>query len=277
MINLFWRLAKRLAVLIPGVVIAYFSVRAIFPYFDQRLPLAVAIFATYVLGAYVLIPAVIRVWRILMPADHLPLYCVTPDGFASDPLNIGIVGTREELIRAMTKAGWHLAEPKSLRSGIRQMLSIVYGWSYPNAPVSTLYLFGRRQDLAFEIPLEGGHGRHHVRFWATSYDIKKPLDSKIMHWQNRSTRVQKENLFWVGAASLDVGISYIRHNFQLTHEVDPDTNKERELIVGDLRAAGQITKLERVKIGEPYKLINRVLRGSLHSDGKIAIVTLKKP
>lgn len=277
MIDLLWRSAKRLAVLIPGVVIAYFSVRKIFPYFDQRLPLGVAILVTYALGAYVLIPAVIRVWRILRPAEHLPLYCVTPDGFASDPLNIGIVGTRQELIKAMQKAGWHLADPKTLRSGIRQMLSIVYGWSYPNAPVSSLYLFGRRQDVAFEIPLKDGHGRHHVRFWATSYDPKKPLDSKIMHWQNRGSRVQKENLFWVGAASLDIGISYIRHNFQLTHEVDPDTNKERELIVTNLRDNEQIKNLERVKIGEPYKLVNRVLRGSLHSDGKMAIVTLKKP
>lgn len=274
MIQLLWRLAKRFAVLIPGIIIAYFSVRDVFPYFDRRLPIALAVFATYILGAYVLVPGIIRIWRILKPADHLPMYCVTPDGFASDPLNIGIVGTRRELIQAMQKSGWHLADPKSLRSGIRQILSTVYDWSYPTAPVSSLYLFGRKQDLAFEIPLEDGHGRHHVRFWATSYDPKKPLDSKIMHWQNRSTHVQKDNLFWVGAASLDVGIGYIRHNFQLTHEVDPDTNKERDLIVKNLRAKKQVKSTEKVKVGEPYKLINRVMRGSLHSDGKMTIVTL---
>jgi hypothetical protein len=276
MIQLLWRLAKRFAVLIPGLIIAYVSVRDIFPYFDQRLPLAVAVLATYIVGAYVLAPATIRAWRILKPADHLPLYCVTPDGFASDPLNIGIVGTRRELIMAMEKAGWHQADPKNTRTGIRQALHIVYGWSYPNAPVSSLFLFGRKQDLAFQIPLKDGHGRHHVRFWAISYDPKKPLDSKIMHWQNRGKRVQKDNLFWVGAASLDVGIGYIRHNFQLTHEVDPDTNKERELIVKNLRSKGLVKALERVSIGEPYKLMNRVFRGSLHSDGKMAIVTLER-
>jgi hypothetical protein len=274
MIQSLWRLAKRFAVLIPGIIIAYLSVREIFPYFDQRLPIALAVFVTYMIGAYALVPAIIRLWRILKPADHLPMYCVTPDGFASDPLNIGIVGTRHELILAMEKAGWNLADPKSIRSGIRHILSTIYEWSYPNAPVSSLYLFGRKQDLAFEIPLNDGPGRHHVRFWATSYDPKKPLDSKIMHWQNRNTHVQKDNLFWVGAASLDVGIGYIRHNFQLTHEVDPDTNKERDLIVKNLRAKGLVKKVEKVKVGEPYKLINRVMRGSLHSDGKMAIVTL---
>jgi hypothetical protein len=276
MIQFLWRQAKRLAVLLPGLIIAYFSVRNIFPYFDRRLPLAFAIFVTYLLGAYVLVPAIIRVWRILRPAEHLPLYCITPDGFASDPLNIGIVGTRRQLIEAMQQAGWHMADPHSPKNLIRHGLSAIYGWHYPNAPVSNLYLFGRRQDLAFEIPIKSkAASRHHVRFWATSYDPQKPLDSKIMHWQNRDSHVKRDSLFWVGAASLDVGVGYIRHNLQITHFVDPDTNKERNLIVGDLRSAGRVKKTQKVKTGEPYKLINRVLQGQLHADGKMTIVTLK--
>src|SRR3954463_6646805 len=127
------RVAKRFAVLLPGIVIAYFSVRNIFPYFDRRLPLGFAIFVTYVIGAYVLAPALIRLWRIIRPANHLPLYCVTPDGFASDPLNIGVMATRRQLITAMEQAGWYIADPHRLRFVIRQALSTVYGWSYPNA------------------------------------------------------------------------------------------------------------------------------------------------
>ncbi len=46
-------------------------------------------------------PALIRLFRIIHPPDHLPLYCVTPDGFASDPLNIGLISTRRQLIHAM--------------------------------------------------------------------------------------------------------------------------------------------------------------------------------
>lgn len=275
MIQLIWRSGKRFAVLIPGIVIAFFSVRDIFPYFDRRLPLAFAIFATYVLGAYVLIPGIIRVWRIFRPAEHLPLYCVTPDGFASDPLNIGLVGTRMEVIQAMEKAGWHLADPHRLRSLVRQGLSTVYGWHYPNAPVSNLYLFGRKQDLAFEIPVHSSQAsRHHVRFWATTYDPQKPLDSKIMQWQDRRRHVENDSLMWVGAASLDIGINYIKHNLQITHNIDPDTNKERDLIVKHLRSKKLIKKQENIKLGEPYKVMNRVLRGSLHTDGEMAVITL---
>jgi hypothetical protein len=276
MIQYLLRLAKRFAVLLPGIGIAYLSVYNILPYFNRRLPLGFAIFATYILGAYVLVPAIIRLWRIIRPADHLPLYCVTPDGFASDPLNIGIIGTRRQLINSMEQAGWYVADPHRLRYMIREGLSTVYGWHYPNAPVSSLYLFGRKQDIAFEIPVEGvaGGGRHHVRFWATTYEDKEPLSIHSIQWQHRRKRVYGDNLLWVGAASLDVGVNFVRHNLQLTHMIDPDTNKERELIVEQLRAQKLAKKVSTVKLGEPYRLINRVISGSLHTDGRMAVVSL---
>ena len=278
MIQYLLRLAKRFAVLIPGIAIAYLSVSDIFPYFDRRLPLGFAVFVTYVLGAYLLVPAIIRLWRIVRPADHLPLYCVTPDGFASDPVNIGIIATRRQLINSMERAGWHVADPHRLRNLIRAGLSTVYDWQYPNAPVSSLYLFGRKQDIAFEIPLEGvaGGGRHHVRFWATTYDGKQPLGIRAIHWQHRRAQLYGDNLLWVGAASLDVGVNFIRHNLQVTHMIDPDTNKERELIVDQLRTKKLVKKVETIKLGEPYRLINRVITGSLHTDGKMDIVSLLK-
>lgn len=277
MIQYFLRIGKRLAVLVPGLVIAYLSVNSIFPYFDTQLPLGFAVLFTYGLGAYVLVPAVIRLFRIIRPADHLPLYCVTPDGFASDPINIGIIGTRQELVVAMEKTGWFVADRHSLRNTARQVLSTIYGWSYPKAPVSNLYLFGRKQDLAFEIPIEGRPGeRHHVRFWATTFDNKQPLDVRAIQWHHRQEHVEQDNLLWVGAASLDIGIGFIRHNLQLTHTIDPDTNQERDLIVKRLKAKKLVKKVEAVKLGEPYKLINRVVSGSLHTDGKMDIVRLTK-
>ncbi len=269
------RLAARIAILLPGIVIAYFSVKDIFPYFDRRLPLAFAIVMTYALGAYVLVPALIRLFRILFPPDHLPLYCVTPDGFASDPVNIGVIATREQLVRVMEQAGWHVADPHHGRHIIRHILSIVYGWSYPNAPVSNLYLFGRKQDIAFEIPLESGYGsRHHVRFWATTYENKQPLTVRSIHWHRHQRQTHGDNLLWVGAASMDVGLAFIRHNLQITHMIHPDTNRERDLIIDKLRAEKLTQRVKMVELGKPYLLINRAMRGYLHSDGRMAIISL---
>lgn len=276
MIQYMLRIAKRFVVLLPGIVITYFSVRDIFPYFDRRLPLGFAVFVTYVLGAYVLVPSLIRFFRKIRPPDHLPVYCVTPDGFASDPLNIGVIATRRQLLNVMQQSGWYLADPHTIKNLIRFVLTIIFGGEYVNAPVSNLFLFGRKQDLAFEIPIEGdATARHHVRFWATTYESKERLSIRSIHWHHRRAHVYGDNLLWVGAASLDVGLSFIRHNLQITHMIDPDTNQERELIVGQLQAQNLIKKVEVIKLGKPYRVMNRVWSGSLYTDGKMAIVKLK--
>lgn len=277
MIQFFTRQAKRFAVLLPGLVIVYFSVRKILPYFDKRLPLSVAILITYVLTAYVLIPAFIRLIRIVVPANHLPLYCVTPDGFASDPLNIGIIATRRELITAMESAGWYVADRHSFKNVFRMVASTLVGQVYRHAPVSSLYLFGRKQDIAFEIPIENAPGqRHHVRFWATTYEKRKRLSVHSIAWHHRREHLLEDDLLWVGAASLDTGVNFIRHNLQLTHMIAPDTDSERELIVKQLKAAGRAAGVEILKLDNPYRLINRVWRGYLQTDGKMSVVTLRR-
>lgn len=270
------RLAKRLAVLVPGLVIAYVSIFTIFPELNEKLPLVVALIVTYVLAAYVLIPGTIRVFRIIFPADHLPYYCVTRDGFASDPLNIALLGTRQELIDTMTAAGWHMADKLTLRTAFRMGLSTVYNWNYPRGPVSSLFLFGRMQDLAFQMPVEGGDSscRHHVRFWAASYTPGKKLSVHSIHWQNRQAHVRDDKLLWVGAASRDIGVTFIRHTAQFTHLVDSDTNAERDLIVDQLQDAQLATIDRTVKLDEPYTLLSMGWRSRLETDGRMSIMNI---
>jgi len=228
------------------------------------------------LAAYVLLPSIIRLWRIIWPANHLPLYCITPDGFASDPLNIGLVGTRLSIIEAMQNSGWYMADPYSIQNMIKQFLSVVFGRQYLTGPMSSLYMFGRKQDLAFEIPVNGStRNRHHVRFWATTFSKGTPMAAHNIDWRHRKAHVQDDELLWVGAASLDSGVRPIRHNWQITHMVHPDTNQERELIVSGLEDKGLIEKTDKIKLGNPYKLINRTWRGELHTDGIMKIVRLK--
>jgi LssY-like putative type I secretion system component LssY len=273
------RALERFLILLPGIVIAYLSVRDIFPYFNHRLPEGLAVLATYALGAYVLIPALIRVLRSLRPAKHLPLYCVTPDGFASDPLNIGVIGGRRQLIAAMERCGWQVADPRNLHTITRQIFSLVARRSYPTAPVSHLYLFGRKHDIAFEAPIAGksGSNRHHVRFWATTYEPRRPLNVTAIHWLSRHDRFTVQEPLWLGAASLDTGVNFIRHNLQVTHMIHPDTNQERDLIAGQLETAGLARKSETIILSKGYRLINRAWRGYLQTDGQMTVVHLKRP
>jgi hypothetical protein len=272
------RLLKRLLVLLAGVAVIYIAVWKIYPFFDKRIPVTLALLATYIVSAYLLAPAVLRLVRLFVHPSHIPLYCVTPDGFASDPVNIGIVGSREELIEAMQKAGWHLADKRTLRTIARMIFSAATGRPYPTAPFSTLYLFGRKQDIGFELPLEGSNThRHHVRFWACHLDGPEAFHGHVRFWQrfHRLKGPLDTRQLWVGAASKDIGLRLIRHNAQLTHMIHPDTNAERDLIVEHLRAAHQVAKTQTVKVGSPYELRNRAFLGLLRADGKLRICILK--
>jgi hypothetical protein len=272
------RVLKRFLVLLLGGLVVYVVVQNIFPFFDNRIPLVLALFITYVITAYALIPLAFRVFRLLYHPIHLPLYCTTPDGFASDPVNIALVGSRQQVILAMEIAGWQLADPKTPLSILRQVIYMAFKQSYPNAPMSTLYLFGRRQDLAFqkEIPGERGH-RHHVRFWAADMALAEEFESHVQFWHrfHLPNRAHPNASLWVGSASKDVGIALIRHNAQVTHMIDPDTAAERKLIVKDLRKSHRLAGSRTIPAYHPLSLRNRAWRGILSSDGYVTICELR--
>lgn len=272
------RFAKRFAVLVPGLVIAYVSVSSIYPIIDRKTPAVLAFLITYALAAYVLIPALTRLFRIFVKTPrHLPVYSVTPDGFASDPVNIGIIGTKDELVHAMHKAGWEVADEHTLANIWREIVSSILRVPYPTAPMSNLYLLGRRQDIGFEIQISGRlWHRHHVRFWATTFD-EGPLEPNSIHWfPRRELKLhthEGKKLLWLGAASKDVGLALIKHNAQLTHMIHPDTDAERDLIVDQLEIDGAKHQ-STLKLMKPYTLVNRAMSGFLQTDGKLKVVVL---
>lgn len=279
MITILIRLAKRVGVLLPGIAVTYLTVKNVWPELNSLLPYEpVAILVTYILIAYVFIPAVIRLYRLLMPAKHLPYYCTTPDGFASDPVNIGIYGTREELITAMGKAGWFVADRRTPRTVLKLLLALVRNQPYVHAPFSNLYLFGRNQDIGFELPVSGSpRHRHHVRFWAASHTGDPRHLDHLSFWDSfQRSNLLTGRVLWVGAASLDTGIGIIRHNAQFTHMIHEETDRERDLITRSLRETGLVRKVRHVATSsEPYRLRNRVFRGLLKADGILAICELK--
>lgn len=178
------------------------------------------------------------------------------DGHPGDPVNIALVGDEAQVIRAMTAAGWHPADPITLESSLRIAVDSVLRRPDDDAPVSNLYLFGRRQDLAFEQPVPGGpRHRHHVRFW--KWD--RPYEGRAL---------------WFGAATYDerAGLSYTTG--QVTHHIAPEVDAERDLIVAELRARGLAQAVQwkrdfhaqregRNGGGDPWR-----------TDGRLAIVLL---
>ena len=82
----------------------------------------------------------------------------TAQGIPGDAINVGLVGAKDDVLCAMHAAAWYPADPITLRSSLRIAVDSVLRRPDDQAPVSDLFLFGRKQDLAFEEPI-GSDGR----------------------------------------------------------------------------------------------------------------------
>jgi hypothetical protein len=124
---------------------------------------------TYAIAAYIILPYAVRMGLKILHRRRVPSYTTTGDGLPGDPVNVVLIGTRRQLCDAFSTAGWAQAAPLCLESSWRMVLAFVLNSPYPTAPFSTLYLFGRAQDIGFQKAIDNSpRKRHHIRFWALS-------------------------------------------------------------------------------------------------------------
>ncbi len=268
-------LLQRLLVLGLGGLTVWVIAFVVFHAADRRLPLALALAVTYALAAYVILPRAIRLGLRILARGHVPSYTTTGDGLPGDPVNIALIGARDQLRRAFAAAGWHEADPLSLSSSWRMTLAFVLNRSYPTAPFSTLYLFGRGQDIGFQRPIGGSpRKRNHVRFWAISIVQAEAELNTPEFWRNAPPPQDREPVIWVGAGTRDTGLSLTRLSFQVTHATDADTNAERDFIIGELDRCGAIANVRAHLPGErlPIGKVNRYV-----TDGRVTVADLDAP
>jgi len=149
--------------------------------------------------------------------DALP--CCVTDGSGeveADPLNFVLIAEAHLGMTALVAGGWDLSETVTQASALKTLGSFLFGAIYRYSPVSDLYVFGRKQDAAFQIARDDIYERNHLRIWLT------PL-------RFRGTPV------WIGAISRDIGV--IRSGFGTTHKIDPDTDAERWYLAQSLARA----------------------------------------
>lgn len=216
-----------------------------------------ALLLTYLLAAYVLVP---RIWKRetrhhLDPSEG-PRVTHTPAGIPGDPVNVALLGSEPEVIHGMIAAGWYPADPITFRSSVRIAVDSVLRRPDDDAPVSTLELFGRKQDLAFEQPVgDSPRKRHHVRYW---------------HWD----RLHEGREVWFGAATYDERVGFSDTTGQITHHVGPDVDAERERILSELKAAGKTLEIYFID-GFHQELAGRNGGGDpWHTDGRLGVAVL---
>jgi hypothetical protein len=213
----------------------------------------------YVVVAYLLLPAVWRRHEHWQPAwGDAPRVTHTANDIPGDPLNVALVGTEAEVKKAMLAAGWFPADPLTLQSCLEIAEASVLKRSYRDAPVSNLYLFDRKQDLAFEQPVgDNPRKRHHVRFWR--WDKPGPDGRPV----------------WFGSATYDEHVGLSHTTGQVTHHIAPDIDTERDHLTGDLERTGGVaeayalegfhkTREGRNGGGDPW-----------HTDGRLSVTVIR--
>lgn len=212
------------------------------------------VLVAWLLLAYVVIPLLFRHYEHHPALEDAPKTTVTAQGIPGDPLNVAFVGHEAELVHAMIDSGWDPADPVTLRSSLHIARSVLLDRPYLDAPVSPLFVFGRKQDLAFEKPFGmSAKQRHHVRFW------KAPELGRA------------GAPLWIGAITFDKSVGLSHRTGQITHHIDADIDAERDGLMNDLRTHGWLTELFQVT-GVGQTLVGRNGGGDpYYTDGELTV------
>lgn len=184
---------------------------------------------TWLTLAYVILPMIWKHYEHAPAMENAPKTTLTAVGIPGDPLNVGFFGAEEDFVRSMLAAGWEPADPVTWRTSLGIASSVLLNRAYPEAPVSPLFVFGRKQDLAFEKAV-GGNARHrnHARFW-------------------KSADLGRDGVpLWIGSATFDRSVGFSHRTGQITHHIAPDIDAERDALIDDLVKAGRIVELFEV-------------------------------
>lgn len=166
--------------------------------------------------------------------EKLPCCTANKDGTGyGDPLNLVFVGNNEDIFPAYIRRGWHGTEILWSKAAWRTFKSFLVGGRYRYSPVSPLYVYGRRQDLAGQKARGNIHQRNHLRMWLS------PL-------RFRGRQV------WVGQISRDIGVKFTLKSPTIsTHVIDPDVDEARRYLLEDLAYSQALARFGYVKgVGE---------------------------
>ncbi len=157
--------------------------------------------------------------------EQLPCCATDADGERNgDPLNVVLIGESADVLNSLSRSGWSFTHRISLRTIRREIGAAIGGSEYAVAPVSSLYVFGRKQDLALQRARESIARRNHMRLWLAPFRFEgRPV--------------------WIGQVSRDIGIKLTPKSPTLTtHVIDPEVDTTREYLLHSLLAQGFVDR-----------------------------------
>ena len=125
-----------------------------------------------------------------------------------------MIGAVDTVLPPLARRDWHVTQTLSVTSAWRTLVSSLFGRPYRYSPVSSLYLFGRPQDIALQKARGTVNQRPHMRLWLAPVTLRgQPV--------------------WVGQISRDIGVRLTAKTLT-THKIDAEVDETRWYLLQDL-------------------------------------------
>ena len=175
-----------------------------------------------------------------------------------DMVNFVIVGPQKNVQAALEAATWHIADTNNEKAVLSAAMETYESKDYLTMPMSTLYLFGRKQDFGYEMaePIAMVASRHHFRIWKAQFT-----------WKGQEV--------WVGAGTHDIGFAKDKRNGNVTHKIDPAVDGERDNIASSLQKANKTKAVSYYLPPNPVQDAKNATGDGYHSDGRLVVIFLQ--
>jgi len=182
--------------------------------------------------------------------ESIPSHTTKADGTgAGDPVNLVLIGSPDDIYYALITCDWD--ETGSADDPANASISSTRLRRY--APAPPMYLFGRRQDVAFRKSRRSVRERNELRLWATPYKL------------NGQT-------VWVGQVRRTIGAGL---GDMLTYKIDAEMDEARTYVIMSLWYANVVGRAGFVRgVGaSPIEAPAKNLKGaSYFTDGLRAVL-----
>ncbi len=178
-------------------------------------------------------------------------------GRPMEPINVILVGSEPDVVKAFADIGWEATDLVSFASSWRMLVAELNNQASPNAPGLPTFWRGRPNRRGYQRvdPAGSARERHHLHLWETAYRVDG-------------------NPVWLGTVHFDKQVRTADGTGLLIHQIDPAVDREREALRTDLSRTNCDERMDEAVVTAPM-LGQNAVGNPFFTDGNALIAFLK--
>ena len=190
-----------------------------------------------------------------MLLQHNTSRTYTGKGKEADLINVLFVGSRDQMSSAFRAAGWNNSDRITTRSVFREFRAFLDLSNYPEEPITTQYLQGRRQEVTWQKSFNSYSRRDHLRLW-----------------EEPGTVLGQDA--WLGSYSKETSAVLSVTRFRFVHHLDRNLDDGVNMLVRDLSLAGCVKSVQLLPRPEMNDTFLNATGDQMRTAGDLTVVQL---